>query len=554
MRARHWGVQVYKMPKAGGRAARIVIFLAWLAIVCVLASQHVPWRDEVRALIFARQGHTIVDMWHGVKGEGHPALWYLLLRLASFAVGTRLVLPAVALLIAIASAALLAFASPFRLPLIALIMVGDLFVYEYSVMARNYGISMLLMFLIAIAYPRWRDRGWPLGFLLFLLTNTNVHSVFLAGAFLLFWGGQLLLRDGARWTPALRGYLLAAFITAIGAFLCFVTVYPTVNDAAVMQNSGGVHLHTIIRAIFNPASSFGELMINRPFAFIGVAKHGWLFYSAPLRWTMSLLIFLALLQFVRTPPAFVAALTALLLFSLLFTLVYYGSYRHEGLWLAFVITLRWIAVRQGVFNPDPAEQPNRWLWLGQRVGTIAFLALLALQALASLPHLRVLFRSVPPQSEAYALARAIQARPALRGAIIIADPDWFTETLHYYLPNRTYLIREHRFGDLAFFTRRAQQDLSMSDMLATARRLSAAEHQPIVVLLSMPLDPARQEQTLTEGYGDRFRTTAPQTAEFLKASCTLGRFRHAETDEAYDAYVVIASGDSAPYCRMPRAT
>jgi hypothetical protein len=544
---------MYTMPRSAARAARIAIFLAWLGIVCVLASQHVPWRDEVRALILARQGHTIVDMWHGLKGEGHPGLWYLLLRVPYNVFGSRLVLPAVALLIAMASAALLAFASPFRLSLVALIMIGDLLVYEYSVMARNYGISMLLMFLIAIAYTRWRDGGWLLGLLLFLLTSTNVHSVFLAGAFLLFWGGQLLLRDGARWTPALRAYLAAVVITGAGALLCFVTVYPTVNDAAVLQDSGGVHLHTLIRAIFNPAYSFGELMINRPFAFIGVAKHGWLFYTAPLRWTMSLLMFLALLQFVRTPPAFIAALAALLLFSLLFTFVYYGSYRHEGLWLVFVIALRWIEMQQGVFDRNRAEGANSWPWLVQRVGTVAFVALLSLQGLASLPHLGALFRPTPPQSKAYALARAIQARPALRGAIIMADPDWFTETLHYYLPNRTYLVREHRFGDLAIFTRRAQRDLSLSDMLAMARRLSAAEHQPIIIMLSMQLDPTRQEQSLTEGYGDDFRTTAAQTAEFLRASCPLGRFRPAESDEAYDAYVVSATGDPAPFCRMPAA-
>jgi hypothetical protein len=41
-------------------------------------------------------------------------------------------------------------------------------------MARNYGIGMLILFALAIAYQRWRGRGVALGALLFLLANTNV--------------------------------------------------------------------------------------------------------------------------------------------------------------------------------------------------------------------------------------------------------------------------------------------------------------------------------------------------------------------------------------------
>jgi hypothetical protein len=73
-----------------------------------------------------------------------------------------------------------------RWPLVALVALSNFAVWEYSVMARNYGITMLVLFAFAAGYERWRHRGWVVGLWLLLLANTNVHSVLLAGALGLF--------------------------------------------------------------------------------------------------------------------------------------------------------------------------------------------------------------------------------------------------------------------------------------------------------------------------------------------------------------------------------
>ena len=55
--------------------------IAWLVYICLTSAQHVPWRDEVRALSIARAG----PFWELPKllhNEGHPALWYFLLNIA----------------------------------------------------------------------------------------------------------------------------------------------------------------------------------------------------------------------------------------------------------------------------------------------------------------------------------------------------------------------------------------------------------------------------------------------------------------------------------------
>ena len=166
---------------------RILLFGLWLAAVGALAWRHVIWRDEARALSFAIQGEDWIAMLRGLHGDGHPALWYFLLRSVHAITGRPEALGLVAFAVAVAAAWLLVWRSPFPRPLIGLILASHFFIYEFSVMARNYGIGMLILFALAIAYPKCRERGVALGALLFLLANCNVIATILAGAFLLFW-------------------------------------------------------------------------------------------------------------------------------------------------------------------------------------------------------------------------------------------------------------------------------------------------------------------------------------------------------------------------------
>jgi hypothetical protein len=81
--------------------------------------------------------------------EGHPLLWYLLLHLGHAVLSSRLILPLVSLAVAVGTVALLILRSPLPLWLKALFLFGRMPLYECSVMARNYGLSILLLFTFA---------------------------------------------------------------------------------------------------------------------------------------------------------------------------------------------------------------------------------------------------------------------------------------------------------------------------------------------------------------------------------------------------------------------
>ena len=142
--------------KTVSTAIIVGLLTIWLAIVLFTSTRHEFWRDEVRALWIARAAHSPLDIFR-IRNEGHPALWYLLLYLCKSIVDSPLVLPVLSITIAFAAVVLFLFRAPFPLWLRALFIFSALPLYEYSVMARNYGISMLLFFIAAALY-RERDE------------------------------------------------------------------------------------------------------------------------------------------------------------------------------------------------------------------------------------------------------------------------------------------------------------------------------------------------------------------------------------------------------------
>lgn len=512
------------------------VALAWAVLLVFLATQHVFWRDEVRALSIALQGDDLLAMLRGLHGEGHPAVWYLMLRGAHELAESPLVLPAVSVAVALAAAALLAWRSPFAWPFVALLLLGRPSLYEYSVSARNYGISMLLMFTFAALYRRHRDRGVVLGVVLLLLANCNVHSVLLAGAFMLYWLIDIA-GDKAAWQAgAWRSFVLNAVILCVGAVACAATVYPPFNDAAV-QSGGRSHLEfaTLARSVLLPASSFNEITGYNAWrkALQSFSMWQWPWTALP-DVLMSALLFGCSLGLVKRPAALLVTWVALLVLSLFFAVIYPGFYRHQALWLTFVVSMYWIAGRD-----DKLRATTPALNTLRTAGLAMLAALLFLQVLLGLHNVANVALDRKPESRSRDVARLIARTPELKHATIMADPDYLVEALPYYLPNAIYLPREERFGPYAKFTRHARVSQSLQDLLDDARRLRETTRQPVVILLAERLDASKPAQVVNEGYNWQLSITPEEVRGFLASTRRLERYPPACcTDESFDVYVL----------------
>ena len=497
-------------------------FAVWLVLVLALTARHALWRDEVRALTIALQGNSLPAAWLALHGEGHPALWYLMLRGLHAIVASPSVLPVAAIGTAAATVLLLVLRSPFSRWLLVLMLLGGPFLFEYSVMERNYGISVLLLFIIAVRYPRDRDGGPWLGLLLFLLANTNVHSVVLVAAFLLFWLVDLVSVHGLRPVRPLRWFAVNVAIATLGVAACVATVYPPYNDAVMSDGLRG-SLPVILGGILSTGWSFDGLIDTPAAHFPETAL--WSLLAVHL--LLSVLLYVSVLGLVRSPGAVVAGLAALLGLSAFFTVVYSGGYRHEGLWLAFMIALYWIVLaRQGATAAPRIAA----------VGSAAMVLLLVLQLPSGARPVVGLLLDRPPLSRARDVGALIAARPGLKDAIVIGEPESVIEALPYYASNPTYMLRQSQFGSVVKFSKSVRLDLNLGDVLAAAKTLAAHSGEPVLILMEEALEPGQATQVVDDGYGRTFTITPAEVQAFLANTKRIAHFGPAQTDETYDVY------------------
>lgn len=509
---------------ARDRVLRLVLLALWVGVSGWLAIRHVVWRDEMRALSLALAGNGLGDMLRAIHGEGHPATWYLMLRGAHALFPVPEVLPVLGWVSAAAAAALFAWRAPFRPLTLALVLFGAFFVFEYAAIARNYGIGMLVMFAVAAAWRRWRDRGVTIGLLLALLCNTNVPCSVLAAMVLGFWLIELLGEEGLRWGPKYRLFLLNALVAAAGAALCFATVFPTVHDAAVIDHPAGIGLGSVLRALFTPARSFWDLAPPFVPASDAVAA------------IFGMMMFGTVVGLVRRPGAFLAGLGALFAFELFFQLVYPGFYRHQALLICFLVSLYWLTA-----EGRGGRWPERWQVdvRASRVAAIGEAMLLALLALQVITTFTVL--STEAAGYPYGRARdfaTLVHQQRLERSTILADPDMFAESFPYYLPeNPVYQMRARRFGNVVRFTKQVRLLLTPDDYLATARALRARTGRPVLMIFQYGLR-TDQPVRLKEVNFWWFTTTPDQVRRLQAATQRLARFGPVVSDESYEVYVL----------------
>jgi hypothetical protein len=164
------------------RLFRWIALGAFVALGLALALSHEPWRDEIEAWLIARNSSSIGALIHNSRGEGHPLLWYLFLWAASRASRAIVVMQLLHLAIAAAAAACVLWRAPFRRWQRAALIFGYFPLYEYSAIARNYALGMLLLFLFCILAVRSPRPYIRLVVIVILMGSTSVYGLVVGAA------------------------------------------------------------------------------------------------------------------------------------------------------------------------------------------------------------------------------------------------------------------------------------------------------------------------------------------------------------------------------------
>ena len=474
---------------------------------------------------------SLADLLRSMKDEGHPMLWHVLLYAGYAVTSCKQTLPVVSGLIAGASVSIFVFKSPFPLWLKAMFVLGALPLYEYSVMARNYGISMLLLFLFAQMYASRRQHPIRLGMTLALLCNTNIHSLILAALLMALWFWDFFVREGASpLSREARPLYLAVAIVSLGAVTALWTLWPTGQNlpADAIRCTVPDVIKALGATLRDPATAFPNIAPRAP---------GFLAVSA------GLLLVCSTLGLVLQPALLAVAWLGLVALSVFFQVVYRGSLRHQGLFAVFLVALYWIALAsRGV--PRRHNLANAVARVGLFVGLPGLLAILIATG-----GYKIYMDLAHEQSASKAFGAFLGIRPQYAGSILIGEPDYFLESVHYYAPNPIYIVREQRFGNTVRFTRTAAKDLGMRDLLRIAWDVHTREDKSVLIALGhqpelAPRSPPPDDpplHSISYSFGRTFSWSRDDLRVWNSCTRPLEEFAQGVIgDEVYGVYELVA--------------
>lgn len=501
----------------------------YVALVVLLALHHEMWRDEVRALSVAKGAESWPSLIAQLPQQGHPILWYAVLRVAFALTHSSLVLPVVAITIAVTAAYIILRYAPFPAWLRLLAIFGAFLGYELSVSPRNYGIGVLLMVLSCMAFQHRRERPIVLGALLWLLANTSIHAALATLVILLYWLIDLFdTQDRLSLKSARTLTGLALAIAGVG--IAMIASRPTPDLSWGLSLSSLDYTRVLASIFMDPGKG---LLGYKTTSITAISELPWhrvgIDSGIVSRIVVDLCIAWLLWSLRKHRAALIALVVAIIGYEIFFRNIYTASLRHEGIVLFLIFTLCWMEAERA--------DDSRKIALG-------LLPLFALQSLA-LPFLiqRVIRY---PESGSKAYAEFIRANPRYSNAILMSEPDYLMESMPYYVQNPVFMPRQSEFTDWVYFgnSGRRRADMTLGQLMTIADGVACSSRRPVLLAIGYPEFPSQPNGRGYPFYRGLTFTWGGTDWSRFGARAPVASFPIATTDESYRVYEI--SG-----CRVP---
>ncbi len=285
----------------------------YAALVAFAIPYHEPWADEAQAWQLARS-LSLSELFHTyIRFEASPGLWHFILWILVHLHVGYAGMHWFCGVMALSATALLIFKAPFPRYLRLSLPFTFFLLYQYAVVARNYVLVPVLLFLIAWY---WKKSPALPALLLGLLANVALHAAAISGGLAIVYCIEQI-RSGALKDPSRRRQLLLFSVV----LLCF---YSFALWTAWPPKELSQHL-SIVR---------GEAV--SVFAWISVA----LLWGIWQPWALSIVFWIAIALCLHSRRCLYYLLPVL--FFALFSAVAHPNWWHAGLLVPLLIALLWI--------------------------------------------------------------------------------------------------------------------------------------------------------------------------------------------------------------------
>ncbi|HEX4154191.1 MAG TPA: hypothetical protein VHY48_01135 [Acidobacteriaceae bacterium] len=329
--------------RSGSLRGNLLLAAPFLALFYVQLVHHNLWRDELNAFAITWASPTLHSLFWHIHREGHPWLWYVILWLLSrFTVS----LAAFKLLqgcIGSSIILLIALRSPFRRWEKALILASYFFSFEYTVLARMYGILVVLLLLYCWERTMRPARPIVSAVLLGLMASADVVGMILSAALLLEYAWAALAQSR---TSPLFSRAKAALALLVYAAITLFAVWSARPAPDVSWRTTGrplVYAHSFshLYGAFLRYTSEAFFSVKSPRS--GYFWNPQLGSGGPAYSILMLVVLAALYLSLRRHRNLILLVAVTIVAGTAFShLVYLGSIRHYGITFLAFLTALWI--------------------------------------------------------------------------------------------------------------------------------------------------------------------------------------------------------------------
>lgn len=459
---------------------------------------HSMWRDELNVWLIARDSLSFVELFHNIKYEGHPAIWYLCLYLLNQFTSNPVAMQLFHLVIASGTVHVFVKFSPFTQLQKILFCFGYLPFYEYLVISRNYAIGLLLLFAFCTLFPtRTKNYLW-LSLTLLLLANSNAYCLFISIAL----GLTLIFEYSLR--KKINQYITASpfnitsslIIFTIGIFISLAQLIPPIDSTL----QGGMskwmlqfdiqHLATTLIRIWN---SYIVILIpaNRLFDLV--------VFSATSLFLLAFVITLL----IRKPVALLLYLFGTLEILLFTYIKFLGAARHYGHLYILLIVSFWIASyypKSNLLIPPLTHLPSicrksvaSWMKFVKKHQTTFIMVILYAQLAGGI----VAFSRdlLVPYSASREASRFIKSQQ-LEQMFIVGSRDANVSPLCGYLNRKIYYPERKGMGSFVLFNSE-RKEVDSASVLEQVSQLIKQNKDDILLVLNNELNLSRNDIEIT---------------------------------------------------------
>jgi hypothetical protein len=304
----------------------------------------------------------------------------------------------------------------------------------------------------------------------------------------------------------------------IGIALCLAIALPNENSIVTSVNSfkSKAIVNSLFSALVQPSQAFPHIVTSLLPTIV-----------------YNLLIYITVTGLIGKPNLFLAALGAQIFLGVFFREFYQGFYRHQGLFIIYTIFLYWLFINSvEVASLSKIKQAlfKMGLHLGLLIIILANLAQTKGTIIADIKRER---------SSSKAFGNFLKESKIYNNAILIPEPDFFIESLPYYVSNRIYLPREHTFTNLVSFTTKSNDSLSLGELFYISKKIKLKYDCPVLIVVGhFDLYFNNNYSTNLFGYNKLFYWNNDELVEFKNATRMIQEFRNAYGDENYRVFEV----------------